>query len=141
VRGHAGRRGDASGAAGGAIHDSRDVDTDTLIDTARDSLISRKDPRSERLSAELGADEPPAWDAGSLEYRTNVTPGGLTLEARREAERVRAHRERVRRGLRSLAVDVCVDDLRTLAERGYGGAASTDHDRQAQNGHPDLRSA
>jgi hypothetical protein len=34
----------------------------------------------------LGADEPPAWDANRLEYRTNVTAGGLTLEARPDGE-------------------------------------------------------
>jgi hypothetical protein len=48
------------------------------------------------------------------------------------AERMRAHRERARRGLRRLTVDVSEDDLHTLAERGYEGAASTDHDQQAQ---------
>jgi hypothetical protein len=48
------------------------------------------------------------------------------------AERMRAHRERARRGLRRLTVDVSEDDLRTLAERGYEGAASTDQDQQAQ---------
>jgi hypothetical protein len=48
------------------------------------------------------------------------------------AERMRAHRERARRGLRRLTIDVSEDDLRTLAERGYEGAASTDHDQQAQ---------
>jgi hypothetical protein len=31
-----------------------------------------------------------------------------------------------------LTVDVSEDDLRALAERGYEGAASTDHDQQAQ---------
>jgi hypothetical protein len=34
----------------------------------------------------LGADEPPVWDAGRLEYRTKVTTGGLTLEARPDGE-------------------------------------------------------
>jgi hypothetical protein len=34
----------------------------------------------------LGADEPPTWDGGRLEYRTNVTAGGLTLEARPDGE-------------------------------------------------------
>jgi hypothetical protein len=48
------------------------------------------------------------------------------------AERMRAHRERQRRGIRRLTVDVSRDDLRTLAERGYEGAASTDHDQQGQ---------
>ena len=48
------------------------------------------------------------------------------------AERMRAHRERARRGLRRLTVDVSEDDLRTLAERGYEGAVTTDHDQQAQ---------
>jgi hypothetical protein len=37
-----------------------------------------------------------------------------------------------RRGIRRLTVEVSVDDLRTLAERGYEGAASTDHDQQGQ---------
>jgi hypothetical protein len=45
------------------------------------------------------------------------------------AERMRALRERARRRLRRLTVDVSLDDLRTLAERGYKGAASTDHDQ------------
>jgi hypothetical protein len=48
------------------------------------------------------------------------------------SERMRAHRERARRGIRRLTVDVSEDDLRTLAERGYEGAASTDADQQAQ---------
>ena len=48
------------------------------------------------------------------------------------AERMRAHRERARRGLRRLTIDVSEDDLRTLVERGYEGAASADHDQQAQ---------
>jgi len=48
------------------------------------------------------------------------------------AERMRAHRERARRGLRRLTIDVSGDDLGTLAERGYEGAASTDADQQAQ---------
>jgi hypothetical protein len=48
------------------------------------------------------------------------------------AERMRAYRERARRGLRRLTVDVSEDDLRTLAERGYEGAASTDADQQGQ---------
>jgi hypothetical protein len=48
------------------------------------------------------------------------------------AERMRALRERERRGMRRLTVDVSEADLRTLAERGYEGAASTDHDQQAQ---------
>ena len=48
------------------------------------------------------------------------------------AERMRALRERARRRIRRLTVDVSEDDLRTLAERGYEGAASTDQDQQAQ---------
>jgi hypothetical protein len=48
------------------------------------------------------------------------------------AERMRALRERQRRGLRKLRIEVSEDDLRTLQERGYEGAASTDHDQQAQ---------
>ena len=48
------------------------------------------------------------------------------------AERMRALRERARRGIRRLTVDVSEDDLRTLAVRGYEGAASPDHDQQAQ---------
>jgi hypothetical protein len=34
------------------------------------------------------------------------------------AERMRAHRERMRRGLRRLTIDVSEDDLHRLAERG-----------------------
>jgi len=34
--------------------------------------------------------------------------------------------------IRRLTVDVSEDDLRTLAERGYEGAGSSDHDKQAQ---------
>ena len=45
---------------------------------------------------------------------------------------MRALRERTRRGVRRLTIDVSQDDLRTLAERGYEGAASTDADQQAQ---------
>jgi hypothetical protein len=44
------------------------------------------------------------------------------------AERMRALRERERR----LAIDVSEHDLQAIAERGYEGAASTDHDQQAQ---------
>jgi hypothetical protein len=45
---------------------------------------------------------------------------------------MRAHRERARRGIRRLTVDVSEDDLRATAERGYEGAASADHDQQAR---------
>ena len=48
------------------------------------------------------------------------------------ANRMRAHRERARRGLRRLTINVSEDDLRMLVERGYEGAASTDADQQAQ---------
>ena len=48
------------------------------------------------------------------------------------AERMRAYRERARRGLRRVTIDIRENDLRTLAERGYEGAASGDHDQQAQ---------
>ena len=45
---------------------------------------------------------------------------------------MRAHRERARRGIRRLTVDVSERDLQAMVERGYEGAASTDHDQQAQ---------
>ena len=45
---------------------------------------------------------------------------------------MRALRERARRGIRSLTVDVSDGDLQAMVERGYEGAASTDHDQQAQ---------
>jgi hypothetical protein len=45
---------------------------------------------------------------------------------------MRAVRERRRRGLRRLTIEVSEDDLQALAERGYEGAASGDHDQQAQ---------
>jgi hypothetical protein len=48
------------------------------------------------------------------------------------AERMRALRERQRRGLRKLRIEVSEDDLRQIAQTGYEGAASGDHDQQAQ---------
>jgi hypothetical protein len=47
------------------------------------------------------------------------------------AERMRALRERQRRGIRRLTIDVSEDDLREIARAGYEGAAGTDHDQQA----------
>ena len=48
------------------------------------------------------------------------------------AERMRALRERERRGLRRLTIDVSEDDLRAIAKRGYEGAVTSDLDQQAQ---------
>ena len=48
------------------------------------------------------------------------------------AERKKALRERERRGFRRFTVPVSEDDLRVMAKHGYEGAASTDHDQQAQ---------
>jgi hypothetical protein len=48
------------------------------------------------------------------------------------AERMRASRERTRRGLRRLTIDVSEDDLRAIAKRGYEGAVTSDLDQQAQ---------
>jgi hypothetical protein len=48
------------------------------------------------------------------------------------AERMRALRERQRRGLRRLTIEVSEDDLRAIAKRGYEGSVTTDHDQQAQ---------
>jgi hypothetical protein len=48
------------------------------------------------------------------------------------AERMRAHRERARHGLRRFTISVSADDLSVIAEHGYGGALSSDHDQQAQ---------
>jgi hypothetical protein len=48
------------------------------------------------------------------------------------AERMRALRERQRRGLRKLRIEVSEDDLRQIAKRGYEGAVTTVHDQQAQ---------
>ena len=50
------------------------------------------------------------------------------------AERMRALRERQRerRGLRRFMIGVSEDDLRVIAEHGYEGAASTDHDQREQ---------
>jgi hypothetical protein len=47
-------------------------------------------------------------------------------------ERMRALRERARRRIRRFTISVTADDLRVIAEHGYEGAASTDHDEQAQ---------
>ena len=48
------------------------------------------------------------------------------------AERTRALRERQRRGLRKLRIQVSEDDLRAIAKRGYEGAVTSDLDQQAQ---------
>jgi hypothetical protein len=48
------------------------------------------------------------------------------------AERMRAYRERARRGLRSFTISVSADDLSVIAENGYEGAASTDQDCRSQ---------
>jgi hypothetical protein len=48
------------------------------------------------------------------------------------AERMRAHRERARRGLRKFTISVSADDLRAIAEHGYEGAASSDQDCRSQ---------
>jgi hypothetical protein len=45
---------------------------------------------------------------------------------------MRVLRERTRRGIRRLTIDVSEDDLRAIAKRGYEGAATTDLDQQAQ---------
>jgi hypothetical protein len=45
---------------------------------------------------------------------------------------MRALRERERRGPRRLTIDVSETDLQAIAERGSEGAASADHDQQAQ---------
>ena len=47
-------------------------------------------------------------------------------------ERMRALRERKRRGLRKFTIGVSEDDLRVIAEHGYEGAASTDQDCRSQ---------
>ena len=48
------------------------------------------------------------------------------------AERARALRERRRRGLRKVSVEIYEDDLREIALRGYEGAASSDRTLQAE---------
>ena len=48
------------------------------------------------------------------------------------AERMRAHRERARRGLRRFTISASADDLRVIAEHGYEGAASADQDCRSQ---------
>ena len=48
------------------------------------------------------------------------------------AERMRAHRDRARRGLRRLTVDVSEDDLREIAQAGYEDAAGTEQDCRSQ---------
>ena len=48
------------------------------------------------------------------------------------AERMRAHRELARRGLRRFTISVSADDLRVIAEHGYEGAASADQDYRSQ---------
>ena len=41
------------------------------------------------------------------------------------AERMRAYRERARRGLRRFTISVSADDLSVIADHGYEGGAST----------------
>jgi hypothetical protein len=48
------------------------------------------------------------------------------------AERMRAHRERARRGLRRFTISVSADDLSVIAEHGYEGAAITDQHCRSQ---------
>jgi hypothetical protein len=48
------------------------------------------------------------------------------------AERMRALRERERRGLRRFTISVSADDLRVIAEHGYEGAAGNDQDGRSQ---------
>jgi hypothetical protein len=47
-------------------------------------------------------------------------------------ERLRARREAERRALRSFTVGISEDDLRLIAEHGYGGAVSTAPEQQAR---------
>jgi hypothetical protein len=48
------------------------------------------------------------------------------------AERMRAHQERERRGLRRFTIGVSADDLSVIADHGYEGATSTDQDCRSQ---------
>ena len=48
------------------------------------------------------------------------------------AERMRALRERTRRGIRKFTISVTADDLRVIAEHGYEDATSTDQDCRTQ---------
>jgi hypothetical protein len=54
------------------------------------------------------------------------------------AQRMRALRERQRRGLRRLTIDVSEDDLRAIAKRGYEGAVTTDLDQLSAYSSPTL---
>jgi hypothetical protein len=47
-------------------------------------------------------------------------------------ERLMARREAERRRLRSFTIGVSEDDLRVIAEHGYGGALSTEQDSRPQ---------
>jgi hypothetical protein len=47
------------------------------------------------------------------------------------AERMRALRERARRGIRRLTIGMSADNLRVLANHGYEGAVSTDRHQRA----------
>ena len=48
------------------------------------------------------------------------------------AERMKALRERTRRGIRRFTISLSADDLRVIAEHGYEGAASSDDDCRSQ---------
>jgi hypothetical protein len=58
------------------------------------------------------------------------TEGVATMAT--SAERMRAHRERERRGLRRFTISVSADDLSVIAEHGYEGAARTDQDCRSE---------
>jgi hypothetical protein len=57
------------------------------------------------------------------------------------AERMRALRERRRRGLRKLRIEVNEEDLRAIAKRGYEGAVTTDHNYHSLGVNPRVAQA
>jgi hypothetical protein len=89
------------------------------------------------LSMRIGASHPANSPTGTAApSRAIGAPGphlgvGETTMAT-SAERMRTYRERARRGIRRLTIEVREDDLRAIAKRGYEGAVTTDHDQQAQ---------
>ena len=70
------------------------------------------------------------WERSNNLHATMLA-GRETIMAT-SAERMRAPRERARRRIRRLTIDVSEDDLHTLAERGYEGAESPAPQGQAQ---------
>jgi hypothetical protein len=80
---------------------------------------------SPALRAPLGPFTP--WERFCLHH-----PPTRETTVATSAERMRAQRERERRGIRKFTISVSADDLRVITEHGYEGAASSDQNCRSQ---------